>query len=169
MIIAHTLGTGGPDLELLMLAGAMLVLGAILFFQKSAKPIVSLTLVLLSLALGTGAFALGGDDGSTSAAPSGVQISIESPTNGESIPADEPVELMIDLEGATVFYGSSSDDPTQGHLHIFIDGKIASMPGILTPKISVPEGTHTLTVEFVAADHSQFSPRITAGVEVRAE
>lgn len=58
MIIGHGSEGGGPDIELLVLAGGMLVLGVILFFQKTAKPIVPLILAVAAFALAAGAFAL---------------------------------------------------------------------------------------------------------------
>jgi hypothetical protein len=46
MYLAHTLGAGGPDLELFLFAAALLILGVVLFLQKSAKPVVSVVLVV---------------------------------------------------------------------------------------------------------------------------
>jgi hypothetical protein len=59
MYYAHTLGAGGPDLELLLFAAALLILGIVLFLQKSAKPVVSVVLLIAAFAVGTGAFAFG--------------------------------------------------------------------------------------------------------------
>lgn len=60
MLLVHTFGATGPDVEILLLAAAMFVLGVIFFFQKTVKPMVSVVLVVMALAATAGAFALGG-------------------------------------------------------------------------------------------------------------
>jgi len=56
-VLAHGATHGsGPDVELLFFGGALIVLGIVFFVQKSAKPQVSIVLVLAGLALGVGAF-----------------------------------------------------------------------------------------------------------------
>ncbi|MGI8775541.1 MAG: hypothetical protein ACR2KQ_11145 [Actinomycetota bacterium] len=68
MLLAHTSGAAGPNIEVLLLGGAMFVLGVIFFFQKTVKPVVSVVLIAMAIAAFVGAFALrGGDD--HSAAP----------------------------------------------------------------------------------------------------
>jgi hypothetical protein len=54
MILAHTIGVGGPDLEMMVLAAALVFLGIILFVQKTAKPAVSVGLMVAALAVGGG-------------------------------------------------------------------------------------------------------------------
>ncbi len=46
----------GPNVEFLFLGAALFVLGVMFFVQKSAKPQVSIVLVVAGLALGVGAF-----------------------------------------------------------------------------------------------------------------
>lgn len=60
MLLAHTFGSSGPDVELLLLAGAMVVLAVIFFFQKTVKPMVPVVLLLMAFGVAAGAFALGG-------------------------------------------------------------------------------------------------------------
>ena len=57
-MFAHSFTPGGPDIEMLFLAVALLVLGVVFFFQKNVKPQVPVVLVLISLALGVGAFTI---------------------------------------------------------------------------------------------------------------
>ena len=59
MILAHTLGAGGPDLEMIVLAGALAILGIVFFFQSAVKPVISVVLLIAAVGLGAGAFALG--------------------------------------------------------------------------------------------------------------
>jgi len=55
--------------------------------------------------------------------------------------------------------------PTTGHIHISIDGSIVTMvAGLSTDIPNVKPGTHVLRVEFVAADHVPFDPRVFTGV-----
>lgn len=168
MVSAHTAGAGGPEIELLILAGAMLVLGVVLFFQKSVKPIVSLVLVLGAFAVGGGAFAFTSDD-STQTATIEATISIVDPVEGATVPANEPVPVEIDLQGGTLTAESRSDDATEGHLHVYVDGELISMPVSDAPEVELEPGSHEITVEFTQADHRSYEPRILDTVEVTAE
>ena len=174
MNFAHTLGAGGPDLELFLFAAALLVLGLVLFLQKSAKPVVSVVLVIAALAVGTGAFAFGGSSSSTSssgtvAAPDGVDIQITTPDDGSSVPAGRPLTVEADIIGGSLTAATESDDPTQGHLHVFVDDELISMPTRPTQEIELEGGDHTIVVEFTTADHKSFEPRILDSIEVTAE
>ncbi len=73
-------------------------------------------------------------------------------------------KLVFKLIGAEVLpasAGSATLRGDQGHIHVSVDGKIVSMaygtsqtlPSALTP------GAHTVTAEFVAADHVPFANR----------
>ncbi len=56
METAHGLTPGGPDIEMLLLSVALLLLAIVFFVQKSVKPQVPVFLLLASVALGVGAF-----------------------------------------------------------------------------------------------------------------
>ncbi|MDQ4027754.1 MAG: hypothetical protein M3214_06870 [Actinomycetota bacterium] len=174
MNFAHTLGAGGPDLELFLFAAALLVLGVVLFLQKSAKPVVSVVLVIAAFAVGTGAFAFGGSSSSTSssgtvAAPDGVDVQITTPDDGSSVPAGRPLTVEANIIGGSLTAANESDDPTQGHLHVFVDDQLISMPTRPTQEIELEGGDHTIVVEFTTADHKSFEPRILDSIEVTAE
>ncbi|HEY7874067.1 MAG TPA: hypothetical protein VIG64_02985 [Actinomycetota bacterium] len=105
----------------------------------------------------------GGDDESSAAArpESPAVLTIESPKNGDEVKTGEvPVEL--DLEGGEVVAATERElTPTTGHIHVELDGVVVSMNYGLKQPIEVAEpGTHTLRVEFVAADHLPFDPRV---------
>ena len=55
-----------------------------------------------------------------------------------------------------------------GHLHLYIDGRLVSMgsDGLREslPIADLGAGQHRLRVEFVAADHGPFEPRVQATV-----
>ena len=174
MNLAHTLGAGGPDLEIFLFAAGLLVLGVVLFLQKSAKPMVSVVLVIAAFAVGTGAFAFGGSSSSTSssgtvAAPDGVDVQITTPDDGSSVPAGRPMTVEADIIGGSLTAATDSDDPTQGHLHVFVDDELISMPTRPTQEIELEGGDHTIVVEFTTANHKSFEPRILDSIEVTAE
>jgi hypothetical protein len=51
--------------------------------------------------------------------------------------------------------------PDTGHIHVSIDGMIRSFySGVDYDATDLTPGRHLLTVEFVAADHGPFNPRV---------
>jgi hypothetical protein len=173
--LAHTLGTGGPDIEMLLLAVALLFLGVTFFIQKSTKPAVPVVLLVGALGVGAGAFAVGAssDEHSDSAgvvsAPDGVAVTISSPAEGDTVPAGEAVPVTVELSGAELTSETESEDPTQGHLHIFVDDRIVSMPSTTSNEVELEPGEHTIVVEFTTADHRSFEPRIQDAITVTAQ
>ncbi|MDQ3958277.1 MAG: hypothetical protein M3273_08160, partial [Actinomycetota bacterium] len=89
---AHTLGSGGPEIEVLLLGAALLVLAAVFFAQKTAPPQVSVVLLLLGAVAVIGSFSLGG-----SAAD--VTVAIVAPVDGATVPAGEPVPVEVEVGG----------------------------------------------------------------------
>jgi hypothetical protein len=171
-VVAHTFGEGGPDVELIVFGAALLVLGIVFFVQKSAKPVVSLVLVLASFALVAGAFTLDTGDATEASGPgvtSEAEVVIVEPSDGEVVEAGAPLQLEVEVEGGTLVEGVTSDDPTEGHLHIFVDGALVDMPSSASSMIELEPGTHELTVEFTQADHRSFEPRVLATIELVAE
>jgi len=171
--LASTIGAGGPDFELSLVAVALLILGATFFVQKRTKPFVPVLLLVGGLAAGAGAFAIGGptsagSDG-TLGAPKGLSVRVTSPADGETVPARETLELEVELVGGELTSATTSEDPTMGHLHIFVDGTLTAMPATTTQKFRLEPGEHTLGVEFTTADHRSFEPSIVHEVTVTAE
>lgn len=159
MVFAHTLGAGGPDLELFVLAGSLAILGVVFFLQKSVKPVVSFVVMAAAVGLGAGAFALGGSQSSNAT------VRIVSPAAGDKVPAGEVVTLDVVVDGAQV---STEADPSGGHLHVYVDGTLVSMPVNAEPTVELQPGGHTVTVEYVDADHASFSPPVQDEVRVDA-
>ena len=57
--------------------------------------------------------------------------------------------------------------PDTGHIHLSLDGALISMSGDQLQVIdlrNVSPGAHTLTADFVAADHLPFDPPVTTQV-----
>ena len=169
MLVGHTLGSGGPEIEFLVLAAACLVLGIFFFFQKNVKPQASVVLLVVAIALGVGAFSLDPSPGEGGSSP--VTISISAPEDGAAVPAGEPLTLDVEIEGGSLTQDTSETDPTKGHLHVYVDEELASMPTVATPKVRgglLTEGDHEITVEFTRADHRSFEPPVTTKISVTA-
>jgi hypothetical protein len=160
MQFAHTLGEGGPEIEFLIIAGAMLLLGIVFFMQKSVKPVVSVVLVIGAFAMTAGAFAVGGSDTASAQGGCGdsgsngdTVLTIAAPQDGGTVPADEPFRLEIDLQGGT-------GDRAGGHFDISVDGELETMTSEPNPKITFSAGEHELRVEYVNRLHEPFDPPI---------
>ena len=173
MVYAHTLGTGGPDLELILIAGAMGVLGIVFFFQKAVKPVVGIALVVAAIGAGALAFAMGGsepeaqqtraDGAEGGTAPEGATVTILSPADGASVPANEPVEITYEIDPG----GLPTDQ--LGDVHVYVDGVLLSMQTTDVFEIELEPGTSTVGVEAAQPDHTSFDPRVLDEIELTAE
>ena len=112
----------------------------------------------------------GGDGGSeapaTTAAPaaarpsSPAKLTIMSPRNGQTV--GERAELRLGLDGGKIVNQTTTRvQGDEGHLHLHVDGKLVDMNYGLRQRLpALPPGQHVVQVEFVAADHAPFDPRI---------
>ena len=170
LVLAHSFGESGPDIELFLFGVACLVLAIVFFFQKNVKPQVPPALVVLAGLLMTAAVVSGGDEAPPpSARPKGLAVEITSPADDAVVEAGEKVEIEVEIAGGTLVQETESDDPTAGHLHIFVDGALFSMPTSDSPTVEFEPGAHELTVEFTKADHGSFEPRVLDEIEIEAE
>jgi hypothetical protein len=95
-------------------------------------------------------------------------IAIDVPTPGEHV-SGQVLDVSVALVGGRVVPASTTKlSPDTGHLHLYVDGRLLSMAfdGLREPvPISdLATGEHQLRVEFVAADHAPFDPRVEATV-----
>jgi hypothetical protein len=163
VILAHALNQSGPHWEVLIVAGGFLLLGVVFFIQKSVKPVVSIALVLLALAMGTGAFVLG-----NAPAAEGRRVVLREPKPGDVVDAGKPLRLDVAVVGGQL--ASSQGATDGGHLHVIVDGAVTSMKPTTTPKVApLKPGEHELTVEFVGPDHLSYRPRVQDTIAIRAE
>jgi hypothetical protein len=174
--LAHAVTTSGANIEMLLLAVGLFVLGVVLFVQKSVKPVVPLVLVLFAIAAGGGAFALGDtrphshtSSATAGAAPSGLGISIVTPEDGSTVSSDEQVAIEVNVRGGELVTAATSDNPRAGHLHIYVDGVLASMVSRSSAKVDVGAGEHAIQAEFTTADHRSFDPPVIDSIVVTAE
>jgi ABC-type Fe3+-hydroxamate transport system substrate-binding protein len=88
-------------------------------------------------------------------------VKIVEPKNGATEPASSAT-LEVSLTGAKLTPVTSQDiSPTEGHLHVSVDDRLISMTSGLTQTLpDLTPGRHTIRVEFVAADHLPFDPRV---------
>jgi hypothetical protein len=97
------------------------------------------------------------------------RIEIVSPRDGEIVRSDE-VHLDVRIAGGKLVpFTSKTLVPNEGHLHVWLDGRLVSMLAGSTSTIPVQPGRHTLQVEFVAVDHGPFSPRVRRTVTFDAD
>jgi hypothetical protein len=125
---------------------------------------------VLAASLALTAACSGGDGGSeapaTTAAPaaarpsSPAKLTIESPRNGQTV--GERAELRLGLDGGKIVNQTTTRvQGDEGHIHLHVDGKLVDMNYGLRQRLpQLPPGEHVVQVEFVAADHAPFDPRI---------
>ncbi|MEX2555773.1 MAG: hypothetical protein WEB06_09085 [Actinomycetota bacterium] len=96
-------------------------------------------------------------------------VSILEPANGAVIQGGD-VRVRIALTGGRIVPQVSTNlNPDEGHIHLLLDGRVVQLLGSLDETIkAVATGQHLLQVEFVAADHGPFSPRVLAAVSFTA-
>ena len=88
------------------------------------------------------------------------KLTLESPTQGESVKGGI-VHVVVGLTGATIVSATTTNiRPDQGHLHLYVDNNLVSMNYGTTNDLPIAPGTHILHVEFVASDHVPFNPRV---------
>ena len=124
--------------------------------------------------LGLGAFAAGaallsvamtGFSLDTGSWTSPAQVKIVEPMWGSKV--NSPVKLRVNLvNGTLVPLDRSSGPPTEGHLHVYANGRAVGMFVDLEEDLQLPPGRYVLQVEFVGADHHSFSPPVADTVEI---
>jgi hypothetical protein len=138
--------------------------------RRTRRARAAAVLAAAALAL-TVAACSGGDGGSeapaattapaAAARPSSpAKLTIMSPRNGQTV--GERPELRLDLDGGKIVNQTTTRvQGDEGHIHLHVDGKLIDMNYGLRQRLpQLPPGQHVVVVEFVAADHAPFDPRI---------
>jgi hypothetical protein len=127
--------------------------------------------LLTAAALGLAACSGGGGGGSgatattaAAAAPrpsSTAKLAIVAPRNGQTVHQVRP-EVRLDLTGARIVSKTTTHvQGDEGHIHLYVDGKLVTMNYGLRERLpQLAPGQHVVQVEFVAADHAPFDPRV---------
>jgi hypothetical protein len=89
------------------------------------------------------------------------KLTILAPTPNQVVKGTR-LTVRVKLEGAKLVKQTSTNiSPDRGHIHIIVDGKVVSLlAGTSYTLTGLKPGTHLLQVEFVAADHGVFNPRV---------
>jgi hypothetical protein len=133
------------------------------------RPLAAVALIVLLLA------GCSGSDGATGSAAtpsttalgprpaSTAKLTILTPRNGQTISSQTP-QVRLGLQGAKIVTQTSTHiRPDQGHIHLLVDGKLVTMNYGLNERLPIlSPGQHLVQVEFVAADHAPFEPRVLA-------
>jgi hypothetical protein len=128
--------------------------------------------LVAALALAAAACSGGGDDGgpdatATTAAAvadrpsSPAKLTIETPRQGQTVDQDR-AQLILGLDGGRIINQTTTRiQGDEGHIHLHVDGKLVDMNYGLRQRLpQLPPGQHVVQVEFVAADHAPFDPRV---------
>jgi hypothetical protein len=127
--------------------------------------------LLAALALAVAACSGGGDGGgpdapATTAAvadrpSSPAKLTIETPRQGQTVDQDR-AQLILVLDGGKIVNQTTTRiQGDEGHIHLHVDGKLVDMNYGLRQRLpQLPPGQHVVQVEFVAADHAPFDPRV---------
>jgi hypothetical protein len=110
---------------------------------------------------GAGASPTSGTLGPRPSSPA--KLAIVSPRNGATVPAaGAPLQVSLG-EARIVNIASRNIKPDEGHIHVLVDDRLVTMNYQLSGKLpKLDPGTHVVKVEFVAADHLPFDPRVIA-------
>jgi hypothetical protein len=89
------------------------------------------------------------------------KLTILAPRNGQTL-SRQASEVRLDLTGAKIVsHTTTRIRPDQGHIHLLVAGKLIAMNYGLNERLpNLTPGQHLVQVEFVAADHAPFVPRV---------
>jgi hypothetical protein len=97
------------------------------------------------------------------------KMSIVEPAQGAQITGPR-MRVVINLEGGKIVPEATKDiKPDEGHMHLSLDGQLATMTYGLDQEIEVTPGRHILQAEYVAGDHAPFNPRIIQARQIEVK
>ena len=165
MLLAHSgAAPGGVEIELLLLGAGFLA--AAFFFRPSqtGNARSAIVCLIIGIALVTGSVAVPRLSGDSHASDATVEVVM--PEDGASVAVDQPVNIQVDLTGGTI--AKSANATSGGHMHLYVDGQLESMPYSLETQTTFERGEHTIRVEYVDVKHLSYDPPVTDEVTVIA-
>lgn len=136
--------------------------------KRAIWVLVPVMLVVLGLALTAGSWAPKSKP-SKNRPVTPARLAITSPTPNEVTGPDVPLRLEL-TGGVIVPQTSTRLSPTEGHVHLYVDGKLVSMTYGLTDDLkNLSPGPHSIRAEFVAADHAPFKNPVVAAVLIQVQ
>lgn len=163
LVVAHGAGGSGGGLAdvVLLLAGAAALAAALQLRKRAgAAHTASRGLLVAGVGLLLAGFVLSGGERGR------VRLEVVAPEDGATVPAGEPVPVVVHVDGGRV--ASSPDDEEGGHLHLSVDGRLEQMPYGSEATVTLPPGRHTLRVEYVDHRHVSYDPPVAVEVAVEA-
>jgi len=168
MILAHVTeagGGGGGDASplrwVLLIAGlAVLALAArAKSAQRSKAQWVGIAVVGAALALASVAWPVPDKQPP-------ILITVLTPESGQLVEANKPIPIDVRIEGGRI--ATSETDMTGGHLHVYVNDRLESMPYTATPSVTLPPGVHKVRVEFVDERHVAYNPPVDVEISLDA-
>ena len=144
------------------------VLGVLLFRpwrRKSVRDrLTALVVPLMLAAVVTGGACASKSTPSKQRPMTPARIAIETPTANEVTGPDVTMRVRI-IGGQAVQRTTGALTPTDGHVHVKLDGQLIVMAYGTTQELKgLTPGAHNLQAEFVAVDHAPFKNRPVAAV-----
>lgn len=97
------------------------------------------------------------------------KMTIVEPAQGAQITGPK-MRVLISLEGGKIVPEATKDiKPDEGHMHLSLDGQLATMTYGLDQEIEVEPGRHILQAEYVAGDHAPFNPRVIQARQIEVK
>ncbi len=160
---AHVLNEGGPtgwNIALAVAGVAAIGAGIALSARRRRRPGLGLFVVgiIAMTVAGSGPIFPPGPRSSP------VQIRIVEPQWGAKVTS--PVTVKVELtDGILVPMDRTSGPPTEGHLHLYANGRAVGMFDKAEETLELPPGKYVLQAEFTGADHRSFEPFVADTVE----
>ena len=138
---------------------------------RRGRPLGDALVVVVALAVALLGACSSASSSSTSARPTTpARLRILAPAPGAAV-GIRPT-LRLELSGARLDTAARADNlPTdEGFVHVYVDNKLVSVLYGLTQKLpTLDAGSHSVRVEFVAADHAPFANQVVAATQFKVK
>jgi len=142
-----------------------------IWWSRRSRPFGVALLVAVGLAAVLGACSSASSSSPTSARPTTpARLRILAPAPG-AVVGTRPT-LRLELSSARLATAARAADlPTdEGFVHVYVDNKLVSILYGLTQKLpTLDAGTHSVRVDFVAADHAPFANQVVAATQFKVK